>query len=53
MLKYVIEHVFTADPTAKFVIIGTHNAADSFRPALNKSVNGKSNLGDYILPWEK
>lgn len=49
MLKYTIEQVFIADPLAKLVIIGTHNAGDSFRPSIYQPVNGTDNVGDYVL----
>lgn len=48
-LKYVIETVLNMAPTTPFVIIGTHNAADSYRPPLYGYVNGTDDIGNYVL----
>ena len=48
-LKYVIEYILTRKPTARLVIIGTHNASDPpRRPELYAPINGTDNLGDYV-----
>lgn len=48
-LKYLIESVFTIKPTARLVIIGTHNAADQYRPEIYQPIRDGKNIGDYVL----
>lgn len=47
-LKYTIETVLTLAPTKMFVIIGTHNACDTYRPAIYQPVNGTDDIGNYV-----
>jgi lysophospholipase L1-like esterase len=48
-LKYTIETVLNLAPNTPFVIIGTHNGADSYRPPLYGYVNGTDDIGNYVL----
>lgn len=48
-LKKLIESVLTIKPTVNLVIIGTHNAADEYRPDIYQPITGSKNVGDYVL----
>lgn len=46
--KYTVETVLNLAPTKLFVIIGTHNGTDAYRPALYGAVNGSDDIGNYV-----
>ena len=47
-LKYQIEYILSKKPTITLVIIGTHNAWDSYRPNIYQPIRDGKNIGDYV-----
>jgi len=52
-LKYTIETILTLVPTAFLVIIGTHNAADAYRPPIYGYINGTQGIVDYVAGMQQ
>ena len=50
--KRLIEAVLTLNPTARIVVIGTHNAWDSGRPSIYQPCNGSDTVAEYVKAVE-